>query len=217
MQEIVNWIQGTQDYNEGLKLYEKHIGENFLFSLLKSGPTPYNIDTLKDKLQELVVPIPDSQNIDIPTQLISEPIAQQAIIFEKPKSEQYPEYLKIKREIEELYMQANRAKFVLNTTKKERKPLLFATAKQIKKIQRTLTEKFMLIDYFDEHGCFPVKDVVVKPAMDPAVEIQLLRQSNSKAKKRLSNPDYKNKVQTEKLILANNARIEELKKILNRK
>ncbi|MNY48502.1 hypothetical protein D3C86_1838410 [compost metagenome] len=87
---------------------------------------------------------------------------------------------------------------------------LHLTAKQILSLHADISDIYKLIDHYDEYGCFPqitVKDEIIRT---PAEEIQLLRQSNSKAKKRLNSGTCKDIDKTKKLIEANNIKIRDL-------
>ena len=87
------------------------------------------------------------------------------------------------------------------------------TAKQVLSLHGKLQDCWKLIDYYDEHGSFPlVKPTVedVRAELTPADEIQLLRQSTSKAKTRLKNPNCRDVDATKELIKRNNERIIQL-------
>lgn len=203
MQEIINWLSSDKDYSKGVSLYAQYGKSDFYKNLFASGKTPYNIDKLKDELAKLVEGFKSVPKAVVKPDIVSLPAKTEA-----PKD--YPRYLRIKEEVSGLYAQANRAKFALD---KERNPnLLLKIALTLKKLKKAIRERYMLLEHYDLHGAFPTEIHIAKADdfESPSQKIQLLRQSNSKAKKRLQNPACKNKVATAELIARNDKLINEL-------
>jgi hypothetical protein len=237
MQEINAWLNSGKDFEAGKALYIKY-GENSFFKslLTNQGPTPFNIKKIGAELKALA-PAPPATHVqdppaqipfDAPPSLISvrkPPVkAQEAIPVQQPadinagqsevhtpRTSDYPKYLLLKEQIQTLYRQIerNRTELDLGTDPK----LLHLTAKQILSLHAKLQDCWKLVDYFDEHGSFPlVKPTIeeVRAELSPAKEIQMLRQSTCKAKTRLKSPGCRDVEGTKALILKNNQRIIEL-------
>jgi|GEM_PF-5592444 len=219
MQEINAWLRSGKDFETGKALYIKY-GKNSLFkSLLNTqGATPYNIKKLGADLKNLA-PAPPATSTDAPPIPIVATVPPPANVQEgekaeapaKPNTSEFPKYLQIKDLIQTLYRQIerNRTELDLQTNPK----LLHMTAKQVLALHGKLTDCWKLIDYYDEYGSFPlVKPTVeeVRAERSPADEIQMLRQSTSKAKTRLKNPNCRDVEATKELIKRNNERIIQL-------
>jgi hypothetical protein len=224
MQEINAWLRSGKDFETGKVLYIKY-GKNSIFkSLLNTqGATPYNVKKLGADLKDLA-PAPPAAPIDAPTfprVATAPPLANvhEADQAEVPtpdpapvnSTSDYPKYLQLKDYIQTLYRQIerNRTELDLGTNP----AFLHQSAKQILSLHGKLQDAWKMIDYYDEHGSFPlVKPTVqdVRAALTPADEIQLLRQSTSKAKTRLNSPGCRDVEATKALILKNNQRIIEL-------
>lgn len=196
MQEINKWLTGSREFEQGAKLYQKHGDNGFFKLLLKDGATPYNIERLAAELEKLAPPPPAEEPENIKE--------------EKPEINLADVELKlqIEAEIKTTYRQLDFNRAIL--TQSDKKEILHETAKQILKLRKKLNEYWFLIDYFEDNGHFPKQKVGKKYTQKEA--IQYLWQSNSKAKKRLQNPDItpEQRERTEKLIADNNAKIKEL-------
>jgi hypothetical protein len=224
MQEINAWLRSGKAFEVGKSLYMKY-GTNSTFkSLLNTqGPTPYNVKKLGADLKALApaqpaitidAPIIKIDAATLPHTDITEAGKERQTDWEAPDSRDtadYPKYLQIKQQIQTLYRQIERNRTELDLNDKP--SLLRMIAKQVVALHGKLTDYWKLVDYYDEHGCFPL----VKPTIEegraertPAEEIQLLRQSTCKAKTRLKNPQCKDMEGTNELIKRNNQRIIEL-------
>lgn len=237
MQEINAWLLSGKDFETGKALYIAYGTNSFFKSLLsKQGPTPFNVKKLGAELKALApgspaTPLqgpPAQIPLDTPPSLISvhkTPVKAQEVKSVQqpadtnagqseahtPRTSDYPKYLLLKEQIQSLYRQIerNRTELDLGTNKK----LLHLTTKQILSLHAKLQDCWKLIDYYDEYGSFPlVKPTIedVRAELSPAEEIQLLRQSTSKAKTRLKSPGCRDVEGTKALILKNNQRIVEL-------
>ncbi len=218
MQEINAWLQSGKDFETGKALYIEY-GNNSIFkSLLNNqGATPYNIKKLGAELKKLAPAPPAITKATsiIPIVATVPPPAnvQEAEIAETPtnNTSEYPKYLQLKDYIQKLYRQIerNRTELDLGTNP----AFLHQTAKQILSLHGKLQDAWKMVDYYDEYGCFPVIKASVEEVRakkSPAEEIQLLRQSTSKAKTRLENPNCRDVEATKALIQKNIQRIKEL-------
>jgi hypothetical protein len=224
MQEINAWLRSGKDFETGKALYIKY-GKNSLFkSLLNTqGATPYNIKKLGADLKDLA-PAPPAISTDAPPISIVATVPPPANEQEGEKAEpsnpytaptnntsEYPKYLQLKDYIQKLYRQIerNRTELDLGTNP----AFLHQTAKQILSLHGKLQDAWKTVDYYDEHGRFPALKPTteeVRAELSPADEIQLLRQSTSKAKTRLKNPKCRDVEATKALIQKNIQRIKEL-------
>jgi hypothetical protein len=205
MSDVLNWIASDQNYNDGVSLYVKLGASDFYKKLFTSGLTPYNKTKLLDEMQKLC-PAGDQKSAKAkPLENITIPTPQP----EQVNAKDYERYLRIKQAIADLYLQANRAKFTLNSIKNRH--ILLQTALLLKKIKRGIMDYYKLIDHYDEVGRFPSLEADdIDHIKDPAKKVQLLRQSNAKAKARLADKDCKTRVKTEKLLKFNEQLIAKL-------
>ena len=218
MQEINAWLKSEQDFNEGVCLYQKYGANTFFIKILLSdGPTQYNIDKLGAELESLAPALPAI--IDIPKKKINTNPTENkqagqthtpplSLADQQPASDNGLErYLGLKELLKTTYRQIERNMAELDLNTKE--SLLHLTAKNILSLHQKTRDIYKLLDHYDEHGKFPVvKNIEV--VRTPAEEIQLLRQSTSKAKTRLKSKTCRDRTETENLIEANNRRIIEL-------
>jgi uncharacterized protein YdaL len=121
-------------------------------------------------------------------------------------------YLGLKAQLKVTYDQMQRNMAVLDIS--DQQLVLHQTAKQIMTLKDRLTDIYDLIDYFDEHNGFPEINIKSELIKTPPQELQDLYVSRSKAKKRLEKGNCRNIAKTKALILAADARIEELKLII---
>lgn len=220
MQEINGWLRSGKDFETGKALYIKY-GKNSLFkSLLNTqGATPYNIKKLGADLKKIAPAPPaithDAPPIPIVAAPLPPPVKEGAGKVEPDNqatpannTSEYPKYLQLKQHIQTLYRQIERNRTELDLQTNQN--LLHMTAKQMLSLHGKLQDCWKLVDYFDEHGSFPlVKPTIeeIRAKLSPAEEIQLLRQSTSKAKTRLKSPGCRDVEGTKALILKNNQRI----------
>ena len=197
MQEIKKWLSNGQDYAAGVLLYQAVGTSLFYKNLFTSGNDAYRKNKLLEELKKLC-PAGDVAPVDLP--VIKNHIEPTLPAF---KADEYPKYLKLTEQIASLYLQANRAKYTLNTEKKEL--VLLKTALVLKKLKRQITELYAVKDFYDANGHFPIapKKATINDIADKPKKLQLLRQSNAKAKRRLKDPKCKNKAQTAALIEEN--------------
>lgn len=194
MQEIKAWLNSNQDFDIGAKLYQQFGTNAFFKNLLKAGKTPFNLQQLPKKLAEL---LPE----EIPAQKPEKPKpAAKEKELPTPNLSDHVKKLELDDYVKKLYKQLNLNRAILIQSDKE--SILFATAKQIKKIRKEISKTWTFIDFYNENGFLPdaAKD---QKKHSPEEKIQLLRQSISKAKARLKKPNCKNREATEKLIEEN--------------
>ena len=198
MDAIHQWLQSTQNFNEGVSLYATYGDNEFLKKLFQSGPDAYNkqklVEVLKKLIEKTIAPLKEIKN-EFPK---SQPISTQ---------EDHAKYIALCRKRDDIYLQINRNMFLLDHSTNEN--VLHETAKQILRLQQNKTEVWALIDFYQEHGCFEI--VQPKKEKRKSEQIQLLHQAISKAKTRLKNPDYKNKSKTKALLAKHLERLTELK------
>jgi len=221
MQEINAWLRSGKDFETGKALYIKY-GKNSLFkSLLNTqGATAYNIKKLGADLKDLAPAPPAITNDAPPASIVTfEPPPVNVQEGEKPdaptpgaaptnNTSEYPKYLQLKEYIQTLYRQIerNRTELDLGTNP----AFLHQTAKQILSLHGKLQDTWKMIDYYDEYGHFPLVKAEVKVIRPAAEEIQLLRQSTSKARTRLKSEGCRDVEATKALIQKNVQRIKEL-------
>ncbi len=214
MKQIKNWLENGQDYTAGVSLYQSFGASVFYKNLFASGNDTYRKNKLLEELKKLCPLGDDEANhiVEVNEMIVKDIEPEKPII----KADEYPRYLKITEQISHLYLQANRAKHTLNTEKNQL--VLLKTALVLKKLKRQITELYILKDYYDLNGCFPqeAKKPSIQDIEDKPKKLQLLRQSNAKAKARLKKPDCKNRKQTEALIIENNAIIKAIQIELGR-
>ncbi|WP_316780389.1 hypothetical protein [Pedobacter antarcticus] len=211
MQEINAWLKDSEDFDKGVELYFKY-GKNSFFktTLIKFGCTPFNIQKLVAELTALAPAAPaPQQHTSASNHLVThqKPLPAPDGALPAPDPKDTERYLALKELLRTKYrqMDRNRAALAISSDKEYR----HLTAKQIMKLDNDIKDIYRLIDYFDAHERFPhlAKDEIIRTS---AEEIQLLRVSSSKAKKRLDLGKCRNIHKTEQLIIKNNLRIEQL-------
>jgi hypothetical protein len=230
MQEVNAWLRSGKDFEVGKSLYVKYGTNSFFKSLLNTqGATPYNVKKLGAELKTLAPappaivnqiktskPLVDTKTgksvikdtiivTDQPSPTENEPLPSSEPLA--PKSpDDFAKYLELKELLKSTYRQLERNMAELDISTKE--TYLHLCAKNILSLDDKIKTIWKFIDYFDEHGSFPgTKPEVVRT---PAEEMQLLRQSTSKAKTRLKSPTCRDVEATKQLIIDNNKRIFEL-------
>ncbi|SEM66251.1 hypothetical protein SAMN05192574_101382 [Mucilaginibacter gossypiicola] len=203
MQAIANWLQnGT--YDDGVRLYEQHGSNAFLKQKFKlGGANAYNVTKLREelvRLAESVTPKAESQPLPT-TEPVKKPSAQ-------PKPEQAKKYLQLTNKKQKLYQ-------LLGMLMEQKHYLpegeeLRQCAAKILTTHQQITETWAAIDYYQEHQCFPDDEVKPKETLEPKKEMQLLRQTISKAKARLASPSCRNREQTQQLLTNSQTRLAEL-------
>lgn len=215
MQEINAWLRSGKDFETGKALYIKFGKNTFFKSLLNTqGATPYNIKKLGAELKVLALAPPAITHDAPPTSIVT-PAPPPAKVQEAEKAETPPpslklmeRYMSLKELLKQKYRQMERNMAVLDFSDDQN--FLHLTAKQILSLNAQIGDIHDLIDYFDEHGTFPFVEVIEEIIRTPAQEVQLLRQSNSKAKRRIENGKCRDIKKTKELIEINNKRISEL-------
>jgi hypothetical protein len=205
MIEIKNWLASEKDYSKGADLYKTHGSSTFYKNLFAAGKTAYSKNKLLDELKKLcpaeqkVEKVEKVELVEIPVQ----PSAQAA--------KDFPKYLALNDRVSALYAQANRAKFQLDNNNNSH--VLLKIALMLKKIKRAIIDSYELKNYYDEHGAFPIsaERQTAKDVKDKPKTLQLLLQSNAKAKARLKSDKCKNTEKTKELIAANTAMINDLR------
>jgi hypothetical protein len=203
MQEITAWLQNP-DYTAGLKLYEKYGSSNFLKLKFAAGPNAYNQTKLLDELTKLAPAAPAKPVISLPDKVI---IVTPDAVAEPPKADQV-KYLQLIKRKDRLYLELNQLMEQKHYLPEG--PDLKACAGMIVSRHQQLTEAWAQIDHYTEHQSFPVEAKQPAAAYAPEKEIQLLRQSISKANTRLSKPTCRNREQTTELVKASQARLDQL-------
>lgn len=208
MQEISAWLFSSQDFGEGLKLFERYGESDFYKELFrKGGPTPFN----KKKLAVLLSELAESEK---PKAVEKTKIENRTTVNDSnqqiPKSTNKPEehkrYLQLLEQRKILYKQLDRNMAALDFTPEGE--TLRITAVQVLRLYQKITQSYELTDYYEEHGCFPEPAPVKEIKTD---EIQRLYVQINKAKKRLEQKDCRNRAKTEKLLAEKMKRLEELK------
>jgi hypothetical protein len=207
MQEINAWLQGSQIFNVGVDLYDTYGKSNFLKTLFANGPTPYNIEKLEAELKA-IAPTPPALK-DLPVVSLELPVRTELIkdLVKKQVSnpENHKTYLSLLEQQKTLYRQLERNMTELDLQKNEQ--ILFATAKQILHLHKKIQANYLLIDFFDEKGCFPHQEEKQASKTDA---IQLLQQSISKAKRRLKSGNCRDIQQTNDLIAEQSKKLMDL-------
>lgn len=198
MQEINAWLFSERDFTKGAELY-MHCGANSFFkSLLKAGPTPYNVKKLGEELEKLKVEdcelkVTSTPARPAPATHNSQPTPK---ISETQKAANHAEFISLCQRRDDIVRQLDRNMAALSFS--NNKTVLFETAKQILRLHQQKQEIWTKIDYYNIHQQFePVAEVVQKSR---EAKMQLIYQSLSKARTRLANPEYKDKARTQKLI-----------------
>lgn len=208
MQDITAWLTGGEDFEQGKALYLQYGTNNFFKSLLLSGPTPYNINKLRAELESFTPAtpaLPDKPQPPIESDQQAPPITEgPAPVKGDPK--EFEKYLELQQLIKLTYRQLERNMIELDLTSKE--SVLRLIAMNIIALYEKKQRIFGLLDHYDEHGTFPLVGKV-DVVRSPAAEIQLLRVSNSTAKRRLQG-NCRDRAATQQLIQKNNQRIIEL-------
>lgn len=195
MQEIKEWFK-NKSYAAGVSLYQKYGTSDFLKQLFSTGSNSYTQEALEDALSELL----DEQ----PADKTPEPVAPPTPPVD-PQT--HPLYLKLCRDRDQVFRQIDRNMMLLDSCRTD--SARHRTALQIIRLQRRKREIFAELDYLEEHGA-PMPPVPVKEVKTP--EIQRLYVQISKAKKRLQNPELRNRTKTERLLEQKQARLAELRR-----
>jgi hypothetical protein len=210
MQTVADWLQnGT--YEQGVALYEQHGQNSFLKLKFKAGANDYNVAKLREELLRVAgCEVREASPAVKVTQLATR--TQKPILPEPDNSQPDPEkarrYLQLTNKKNKLYQQ-------LNVLMEQKHYLpegedLRICAHTILTTHQQIMEAWALIDHYQAHQCFPDDEVQPKPTLEPKKEMQLLRQTISKAKARLSSPTCRDKVQTETLLTTSQIRLAEL-------
>jgi hypothetical protein len=205
MQHIADWLK-TGTYEQGVQLYEQHGSNSFLKTKFKAGANDYNVAKLREELGKMAesCELKVEGNGPAPVEPIAEP----------PNADSAKKYLQLCKKRDRLYLELN----VLMEQKHhlpdgdELKQCAFAILTWYQKIRET----WVAIDYYNAHGTFPAEEVIPdKKDIAPKKEMQLLRQTISKAVKRLESPTCRDRAKTETLLAIsrnNLARLVTLKK-----
>ncbi|MFD2163679.1 hypothetical protein ACFSJU_14815 [Paradesertivirga mongoliensis] len=222
MQDINAWLHSERDFTKGAELYQKYGTNSFFRTLLKAGPTPYNVKKLGEELEGLAPGTPASVEAqaerlkvkgegEAPKEEVKVNIRingkQKSAISETQRAADMRKYLALKAERDKILLQIDNNKFLLNYESNQ--VVLHQTAKQLLKLWDKKQELWMLIDYYDEHGCFEVVEVV--PEKSREEKMQLIYQCISRANSRLKKPGYKDREKTLKLIEEKRKELEVLK------
>lgn len=197
MQEINAWLQSSQNFYDGVKLYGTYGKSNFLKTLFASGPTPYNIEKLEAELKAIAPTPPALKKLTVESLNLPVNVAPFENIVKKQvsNSENHKVYLALQEQQKTLYRQLDRNMIELDLQKNEL--VLKETAKQICFLHKKIQKNYFNIDFFDEKGFYPGQEE--KPQLKTD-EIQRLQVSLSKAKKRLSSGKCRDIQQTQDLI-----------------
>lgn len=213
MQEINAWLSADHDFYKGAELYEKYGTNSFFKKLLRSaGPTPYNVSKLRAELEKLAPSSPATEEIK-PVDAVTLPVpSEQPATVEMPEKsapnqKDHARYLFLLQRRNDAVMQLDRNMAILDLSNDRN--VLFQTAKQVLRLHQQKEEVWSLIDYYQEHGTFEIVPEPEKPSREK--EMQQIYVSLSKARKRLADPEYKDRAKTEKLIADKLKRLEELK------
>ena len=220
MQEINAWLLSEQNFVKGVALYTRYGTNSFFKGLLQSaGPTPYNIQKLSVELTKLapaspaIPEIPENPIIpEIPEQNpSSKPESSQTrpahVVQAKPNGRDHSRYLQLLTRRDDVVRQLDRNMAALDFS--ENNNIRLATAKQILRLHQTKQELWALIDHYQANGSFEPVEVKEPPSREK--QMQLIYQSICKARKRLADPEYKDKKKTLLLIETKQKKLEELK------
>lgn len=216
MQEINAWLLSEQNFVKGVALYTRYGTNSFFKRLLQSaGPTPYNIQKLSAELTKLAPASPAIPEIpvipEIPERNPStntEPVnTAKATLQVNPNGRDHSQYLKLLARRDDVVRQLDRNMAALDFS--ENNNVRLATAKQILRLHQIKQELWALIDHYQANGSFEPVEVKEPPSREK--QMQLIYQSICKARKRLADPEYKDKKKTLLLIEAKQKQLEELK------
>lgn len=191
MQAIADWLK-TGDYIQGIQLYDQYGSNSFLKTKFKAGPNDYNVKKLREELAALC-PVESRESV-VESR---EPVVAPPMTF-GPTPDNAKRYLQICNKRDKLYRELNmlmEQKHYLPDGE-ELKKCAFAILSTHQKV----SECWAQIDYYQEHGRFPNDDKPIAKAIEPKREMQLLRQTISKAKSRLKSPGCRDREQTQKLL-----------------
>lgn len=206
MQEINAWLQSKRDFETGKALYIKYGSNTFFKTLLQNhGNTPYNIKKLGAELKALAPASPV-----LPPPADPQPVSSTSNHppKEPPSIKLMERYMSLKELLKMKYRQMERNMAAIDFS--DDPQFLHLSAKQILSLHTAIGDIHDLIDYFDEHGTFPTVQLSEEVIRTPEHEIQLLRQSTSKAKRRLASGKCRDLAKTKELIELNDKRIAEL-------
>jgi len=179
MQAIAEWLKnGT--YEQGVLLYQQHGGNSFLKQKFKGGANEYNAAKLREELSRLA---DGAAPVHEPKPVATKPQAERPA---PPATDLAKKYLSLVNKKTKLYLQQNMLMEQKHHLPEGDELRLCAVA--ILSTNQQLMEVWAQIDYYQAHGKFPDEEVVEKPALEPKKEMQLLRQTISKAKTRLESP-----------------------------
>jgi len=202
MQAIANWLQnGT--YDDGVRLYEQHGTNAFLKQKFKlGGANAYNVTKLREELLKI------SGSFEVAAAVVPAPAKPVKDQSAQPKPDQAKKYLQLTNKKTKLYQ-------LLGMLMEQKHYLpdgdeLRQCAVKILTTHQQITETWAAIDYYQEHQSFPDDEVKPKEALEPKKEMQLLRQTISKAKVRLASPSCRNKEQTETLLAVSRNKLAQL-------
>lgn len=226
MQEINAWLLSEQNFVKGVALYTRYGTNSFFKGLLQSaGPTPYNIQKLSAELTKLAPASPAIPEIPTIPEIPNNPDQEQTSNTPQPTTQQgvqrtsetphrkptnghdHSRYLKLLARRDEVVRQLDRNMAALDFSTDQH--VLHQTAKQILRLHQTKQELWAQIDHYQTHGLF--EPVEVKEAPSREKQMQLIYQSICKARKRLADPNYKDKKKTLLLIEQKQKQLEELK------
>jgi hypothetical protein len=219
MQDIHAWLHGDREFYAGIELYEKYGSNGFFLRLLHSdGPTNYNIEKLESELECLAPPL--TATFDTTRPLIPDraqlPKTEAGFddhpITDPVDLRHYARYLALKELKKNKYRQLDHNMAALGMSNDQ--TFLHLTAKQILSLHEQISDIYKLLDHYDDFGHFPEIEVKEEIIRTPEEAIQLLWQSNSRAKSRLATGKCRNVAKTEQLIVENNKRIADLKERL---
>lgn len=189
-----------------MQLYEQHGGNSFLKTKFKAGANDYNMAKLREELERLVAsPLTPSKGEGVVTAPVSAGYKPQ------PTADQAKRYLQICNQRDKLYR-------TLNMLMEQKHHL--PEGEELRKCcagilitHQKVTEAWAAIDYYQQQGRFADDEAVAeKPPIEAKKEMQLLRQTISKAKKRLLSATCRDREQTQKLLSDSQARLEVLVK-----
>lgn len=207
MQSIAAWLQnGT--YEEGVRLYEQHGSNSFLKQKFKAGPNDYNTPKLREELAKLAPLVPVAGAESESSKITSHPAPHTDTSVPKPNPDHAYKYLQLTKRKQRLYIELN-----MLMEQKHHLPEgeeLRLCCVSILRLHQQITEAWALIDHYQEHQSFPEDEKKEKPQLDPKKEMQLLRQTISKAKKRLESASCRDKVQTETLLAISRNKLAQL-------
>ena len=201
MQQVSAWLKNGS-YEQGVALYLSLGTNSFLKKRFAACVDDFNKTKLREELERILGESGDEgagsgTNITAPATGHPAPTPTTSLSAPKASSQENAiRYAQLNKRKTKLYSE-------LNVLINERHHLpegedLRLCAVRILTINRQIGETFALIDYYQEHQCFP-DEAPPKPILDPKKQMQLLRQTISKAKTRLDSGACRNMLQTTQL------------------